>query len=189
MLICDIADARAQVQKARLEAGEFKYVNGYDMPADALAKRLANIAQVSTQRASVRPYGVAMILIAYDDEKGPLVYKTDPAGSFMGFKATAAGPKSQEAHNYLEKQYKKTGRNNPESFDRNQLIELAITTLSTVLSVDFKATELEIGICEEPKYTEKEIATSENPPSQTGEFKLLTTEEIDQRLQSIAESG
>jgi hypothetical protein len=28
------------------------------MPVDALAKRLANIAQVSTQRASVRPYGV-----------------------------------------------------------------------------------------------------------------------------------
>jgi len=30
------------------------------MPADALAKRLANVAQVSTQRASVRPYGVGM---------------------------------------------------------------------------------------------------------------------------------
>ena len=53
-----IPDARAQVQKARLEAAEFKYTNGYDMPIDALAKRLANIAQVSTQRASVRPYGV-----------------------------------------------------------------------------------------------------------------------------------
>jgi 20S proteasome alpha/beta subunit len=30
------------------------------MPVDALAKRLANIAQVSTQRASVRPYGVGI---------------------------------------------------------------------------------------------------------------------------------
>jgi len=159
------------------------------MPVDALAKRLANIAQVSTQRASVRPYGVAMILIAHDDERGPQVYKTDPAGTFTGFKAASAGPKSQEAHNYLEKQYKKTGRNNPENFDRTQLIELAISTLSTVLSVDFKATELEIGICEAPKYSDKEIEAAENPPSQTGEFKLLTTEEIDERLQSIAESG
>lgn len=106
------------------------------MPVDALAKRLANIAQVSTQRATIRPYGVgisflisflltiAMILIAYDDEHGPLLYKTDPAGTYMGFKATAAGPKSQEVHNYLEKQYKKTGRSNPETFDRNELVEV-----------------------------------------------------------------
>lgn len=56
-----VADARAQVQKARLEAAEFKYQNGYDMPIDVLSKRLANIAQVSTQRASVRPYGVGTI--------------------------------------------------------------------------------------------------------------------------------
>jgi len=53
-----LADARAQVQKARLEAAEFKYQNGYDMPVDVLSKRLANIAQVSTQRATIRPYGV-----------------------------------------------------------------------------------------------------------------------------------
>ena len=67
-----------------------------------------------------------MILIAYDDERGPLLYKTDPAGTYMGFKATAAGPKSQEVHNYLEKQYKKTGKANPESFDRNSLVEVTL---------------------------------------------------------------
>ena len=68
-----------------------------------------------------------MILIAYDDERGPLLYKTDPAGTYMGFRATAAGPKSQEAHNYLEKQYKKTGRTNPENFNLNQLVEVLST--------------------------------------------------------------
>lgn len=58
-----VADARAQVQKARFEVAEFKYQNGYDMPVDALAKRLANIAQVSTQRATIRPYGIGTIPI------------------------------------------------------------------------------------------------------------------------------
>ena len=41
-----------------------------------------------------------MILIGYDDEFGPQLYKCDPAGYFVGYKATAAGAKQQEALNH-----------------------------------------------------------------------------------------
>lgn len=49
-----IADARASVDRARGEAAEFRYKNGYEMPCDVLAKRLANINQVYTQRVSIQ---------------------------------------------------------------------------------------------------------------------------------------
>lgn len=48
-----IADARNLVMRARGEAAEFRYKYGYEMPCDVLAKRLANIAQVYTQRVSL----------------------------------------------------------------------------------------------------------------------------------------
>jgi 20S proteasome subunit alpha 1 len=49
-----IADARASVNRAIGEASEFRQNYGYEMPCDVLAKRVANINQVYTQR--VRNY-------------------------------------------------------------------------------------------------------------------------------------
>ncbi|KAK1004628.1 Proteasome subunit YC7alpha/Y8 (protease yscE subunit 7) [Friedmanniomyces endolithicus] len=136
-----IADARASVSRARGEAAEFRYKYGYEMPCDVLAKRLANISQVYTQR-----------------------------------KATASGPKAQEALNFLERKLK--NKDNAEG-SWEEVVELGIATLSTVLSVDFKKGELEIGIVGGPKADGSE---GTDPC-----FRALTEEEIDERLQAIAE--
>ncbi|KAJ5634286.1 Proteasome A-type subunit [Penicillium herquei] len=170
-----IADARASVDRARGEAAEFRYKFGYEMPCDVLAKRLANINQVYTQRAYMRPLGVATTLISVDDEKGPQLYKCDPAGYYVGYKATASGPKQQEALNHLEKKLK-----NKDAAPGNweEVVELGITALSNVLSVDFKKHELEIGIVGGPRADGEGTTTA---------FRALTEEEIDERLQAIAE--
>ena len=82
-----------------------------------------------------------MILVAMDAEKGPMLFKTDPAGYYCGYKATSVGVKQAEANNYLEKKL----RNNP-SWSFHETVEVAITALASVLAADFKATDIEIGV-------------------------------------------
>ena len=124
-----------------------------------------------------------MILIGIDEELGPQVFKCDPAGHYVGYKATASVQKQQEAINYLEKKYKKSADFSEEdtievlflqlfffSVSKSQ-IQLAINTLSSILSQDFKPTEIEIG-----------VVTREQP-----KFRALTVAQIEDHLNRMAE--
>ena len=37
------------------------------------------------------PFIAGMVLIAYDEENGPCVYKTDPVGYYCGYRAVSVG--------------------------------------------------------------------------------------------------
>jgi len=167
------ADARAQVMRAQNEATQWRYKYGYEITPDMLARRIANINQVYTQRAAMRPYGIAMILIGMDAEFGPQIFKLDPAGYFVGYHGTASGAKQTEAMNVLEKSYKKDEwaklRGDKASVD--ELVELALSSMAQVLANDLKAGEIELG-----------IVTAENPL-----FRKMTTDEIDGHLQRLSE--
>ncbi|EJD00795.1 proteasome subunit iota [Fomitiporia mediterranea MF3/22] len=181
-----IADGHAQVTRARAEAAEFHYKYGYEISPEALARRLANINQVYTQRAAMRPLGIAMTLIGIDDEYGAQCFKLDPAGYYVGFHATAAGQKQQEAMNHLEKKWKKldngAGADDAiaagQSLNRADVIEMAIEAIATVYSQDFKAGEIEIGI----------VSTSEDEPEESrGKWRVMDVVEVERHLLAYAE--
>lgn len=188
-----IPDAKNFALRCKSEAAEFQYKNGFEVPMDLLCKRMSNLAQVYTQRAYMRPLGVIVTFISFDDEKAAMVYKMDPAGFYCGYSATASGPKQQELNSYLEKLLKKKEmkESRPDDLERKYddedderienshpvtenswefLVEKGIKIMSEVLGQDYKQQELEIGVASK----------------ETGFFKL-SVGQIEQRLASIAE--
>lgn len=115
----------------------------------------------------MRPFGVALTAIGVDEEKGPQVYKVDPAGYYSGYIATAAGQKEQEVNIWLTKNLKDK-KFAPGNWQ--DVVDLGINCLTDVIAVDFRKTDLEVAYV-----------------GPDGVFRVLTPDEIEERLVAIAE--
>jgi 20S proteasome subunit alpha 1 len=100
-----------------------------------------------------------------DDELGPQLYKIDPAGHYLGYKACAAGVKEAEASNLLEKAIKAAT-----ALPVDETVRLGMGVFQTLLSSDFRADEIEVGVV-----------------VKGGRFALLTASEVEGHLTAIAE--
>ena len=106
------------------------------------------------------------------------MFKCDPAGFYTGYIATASGPKSVDLQNAFEKKLTEGTSSAPLGVDTrhvgkslDETLELAVGTLASVLSLEFKPTDLEIG-----------IVTVEDPA-----FRILSEIEIERLLTRMVE--
>jgi 20S proteasome subunit alpha 1 len=179
-----LPDCRAQVIVARREAADFEYKYGYAMPVMHLAKRMADLAQVSTQYAGQRCMAVVMILCAVEDSPEavggaqadaiPQLFRVDLAGAFFGMFACAAGVKEMEANSLFEKKLKEVGGG--AGISRDSAVQYALEVLMTCLGADVKSSDVEVG-----------VVSRLMPGAPGNAFTVLTDAQVDQALAVVSE--
>ncbi|KAI6173303.1 Proteasome subunit alpha type [Aphelenchoides besseyi] len=161
-----IPDSQFQVRRAQMEAAKWKYENGYDMPVDQLARRMADLNQFYTQNAEMRSLGTTMLMISYNEEDSVQIFRVDPAGYYRSMRAVSVGVKQQPATSFLEKKLKKKT-----DYTEEETIQLALEALQNALGNDLKASEVELVVV---------TKTNSN-------FRQLTADDVDAHLNAIAE--
>jgi proteasome alpha subunit len=151
-----VADARALVDRARVEA-QINMVS-YDEPigVEVIAKKICDHKQTYTQYGGVRPYGTALLIAGVDDSR-PRLFESDPSGALLEYKATAIGAGRNAFMEIFEADYR-------DDMDIDAAIMLGMKALYTSTEGKLDAATLELGVVtlEDRKFrklSEEEVAT------------------------------
>jgi len=159
-----VADARALVDRARVEAQVNKV--SYDEPigVEVIAKKICDHKQTYTQYGGVRPYGTALLIAGVDD-KNPRLFETDPSGALLEYKATAIGAGRNAVMEVFENGYQ-------DDMDTDAAIMLGMEALYHATEGKLDADTLEVGTV-----TMKDR-----------QFRKLSSEEVDSYVNRILEN-
>ncbi len=132
-----VADARVLVDRARVEAQINHITYDEKIQVKTLVKKICDFKQTYTQYGGVRPFGTAFLIGGVDSD-GPRLFVTDPSGAMMEYRATAEGNGRDAAVEFLEKNYKLTGK--------EEAIELGIRALYEATDKNLEKSAVEIGV-------------------------------------------
>ncbi|WP_296855242.1 archaeal proteasome endopeptidase complex subunit alpha [Methanobrevibacter sp.] len=99
-----VADARALIERARIESQINRITYNEPILVGGLAKKICDMKQMYTQNGGVRPFGSALIIGGVNGEEVKL-FETDPSGALIEYKATAIGSGVQAAMDVFEERY------------------------------------------------------------------------------------
>ncbi len=135
-----VADARALVDRARVEAQINRVTYDELIGVEVLAKKICDFKQTYTQYGGVRPFGTALLIAGIDGRRARL-FETDPSGALLEYKATGIGAGRTETMEVFEKKY-------TDDIKLEDAIILGLDALHSTAEGVFNASTIEIGIIE-----------------------------------------
>ncbi len=133
-----VGDARALVDRARVEAQINRVSYNEPIDVEILAKKLCDHMQVYTQFGGARPYGTALLITGISDGEARL-FETDPSGTLLEYKATGIGIGRPAVMKVFEDEYR-----DDHSFA--DTIKLGLKALNAATEGKFDVNTVEIGV-------------------------------------------
>ena len=142
---CDeIIDLEILVNMARVQAQVHKLTYNEEISVEMLTRKIADIKQIYTSVAGVRPFGVSFLIAGVDDivENGNTsrLFMTEPSGSYWGYHAAAIGSGAPSILGSMEEEFK-------EASDKlDDGILFAIKNLSRITEGTLDAQMIEVAV-------------------------------------------
>merc|ERR1712099_77611 len=138
------SDARTLVDHARVEAQAHWFTYNERMPVESCVNSVADMAldfsDTNKDRKKVmsRPFGVALLVGGYDPVDGPVLFYTDPSGTFTKYMAASIGSAQEGATSMLQEQYNK-------DMTMAEAETLALTVLRQVMEEKLSKHNIEVA--------------------------------------------
>lgn len=108
-----VPDARTLIDAARVDAQNYTFTYDEPIPIESVTQGICDLSirfgedREKGESVMSRPFGVAL-LVGGVDEKGPVLFHTDPAGNYTQYLAKAIGNGADSAQTLLEEKYYKS---------------------------------------------------------------------------------
>merc|ERR1711972_772103 len=91
------------------------------------------------KRGMSRPFGVALLVGGYDEVDGPVLFNTDPSGTFTKYMAASIGSAQEGATSMLQEQYN-------QDMNLQEAQTLALTVLRQVMEEKITKENIEVAV-------------------------------------------
>jgi len=136
-------DARTLIDLARTEALGHWFTYDERMPVESLVDSVSNVLldfsdSEKKKKLMSRPFGVALLIAGLDPIDGPMLFFTDPSGTFTKCRAYAIGAACESVRTALQDNYR-------QSMTFEEAEKLAVEQLKATMEGEIKTSNIEVA--------------------------------------------